>query len=128
VKAVGVNATARAHQVVQPLGHANEQRAHALGHGTAVVGLDDEMHVVALHREVHDPEALALLAELGEGTGDGPETPLRTEVPHPAARADGDVVRMARVDRRATPVRLPGPGLRRPTAPRTLLELLAREE
>lgn len=59
VKAIRVHATPRAHDSVQPLRHANEERAHTLGHRPTIIGLGHEVQVIPLHREVHDPKPLS---------------------------------------------------------------------
>ena len=49
-----------AHDGVERKGHAREKRAEAGAHRPAVVGLDDEVDVIVLHREVDGPEVGAV--------------------------------------------------------------------
>ena len=63
---VGKDAAAAAHQAIECPRHADGQPLHAAGERYLCVRLDDEMHVIALQREVHQAKALAY-APLTEG-------------------------------------------------------------
>jgi hypothetical protein len=86
------------------------------------------MQMIALHREVHDPKALARVAHLGERGRDRAEAALGTQVPDAAPHADRHVMRVPRVDGRTALMGKPGTDLFRPATTRALLELLSREE
>jgi len=57
------------------------------------VGLDDEVQVIALHREMHDAKVGALRG--ADGAGDGVEEPGRAEGGQVGARPQRDVDGMA---------------------------------
>lgn len=84
--------TARVHHDVEVARDTRDERAQAVAHRAAVIGLDDQVDVVVLHREVNDAEVLAPECAL-EGRANRPEAALAAEVPRAARDANGDVVR-----------------------------------
>lgn len=64
-----------AHDAIEAAGDARKKVAKAIAHRAAVVGLDDEMNVIVLNREVHHPKPAAAL-RTAERICYGPEAPL----------------------------------------------------
>lgn len=48
------------HDAIEPARRSREEGAEAIAHGPAIVGLDDEVHVVVLHRELDDSKSRAM--------------------------------------------------------------------
>ena len=63
------------HDAVEPARSPREKVAEAVAHRPAIIGLDDEVHVVVLHRELHDSKSGAMARAL-EGRGKRAEATL----------------------------------------------------
>src|SRR5882724_1392328 len=90
--AVGENRAVTVHDAVEPLGDANAESLHAAREAPLILGLDDQVDVIALHRKVGDshPEAIA---GRPEGLLDALEAATGTQIPDLPMHAPIDVDR-----------------------------------
>ena len=72
--AVSEDLAAALESAVEALGEANAETLQAAAQRVAVVGLDEEVDVIALDGEVHDAKAEAV-ASCGDGDAKGRESP-----------------------------------------------------
>src|SRR5206468_2722308 len=105
--AVGENTPPRAHDLVELLGDAHTEPLHAPSETVLIVGLDDQMDVIALDREVRDAHAEAV-AGGPERLFDAFEAAFGSEIPdvpaHPPIHVDGELSQ-------SLPFQVCGPGL-----------------
>jgi hypothetical protein len=98
VVAVGEYSASAIEGTVDGARHANGQALHASRERAAIRRLDDEMKVVALHRELHQPkaEALATLRERAAHETEErlPRRRAAAQRRQPALHAQGDVQRV----------------------------------
>ena len=106
VEAVGEDAPATLHQAVEALGDADRQALDGPREGAAVVGLDEQVDVVALDGELHDADREALRAPV-EGLLDHPETAPAAQAPDVVGHAQRHVHRQPPPELGARPVRDP---------------------
>ena len=92
VVAVGEHRPAPAKDAVQPPRHAHLEPLHRPPERDLVGRLDDEVEVIALHREMNEPEAEADAPQL-ERARNRPEAAVRPQVPDLAPHPAGDVQR-----------------------------------
>src|SRR5438132_4401054 len=92
VVAVGEDRPPAVHHLVQGAGHPHLEPLHRAPERHGVRRLDDVVHVVALHREVHQAEPEAL-ASARKRALEGAEAAMRPQVPDLLADPDGDVER-----------------------------------
>jgi len=95
VVAVGKDLAAPLHDPVEPPGHPHGKPLHPASETDLVNCLDDEMQVIALHREVDEPEA-APLPPTRKGATEGPEAPAAAQIPDLGPDAQGDMHRKPR--------------------------------
>src|SRR5690606_5646006 len=77
---------------VEPLHDADDEPARATRQRRLVDGLDEQMHVVALHREVNHLEgAVLLMREPRDDAADHAEDEIAAEGRRASARAERDV-------------------------------------
>ncbi len=108
MKTVCEDLTARAEQAIDRAREANPQALHTSGEDTAARSFHDQVHVVALDREVDDTKAAAQLGHVrssAHGLANDREERLLTEVREAVARAQGDVDRVGGVVSGPRPVR-----------------------
>ncbi len=92
------------HEAVHPDGDAARQRLHAARERRAVVRLDEEMQVVSLDGEVHDPDVRPA-GDTAQRHRDDGVAPARSQVPDVIAGAEGHVDGRPAVDLDPPPVR-----------------------
>jgi len=106
VVTVGEDGAPVAKRTMRGVGHANREALHASRERLLVVGLDDEVQVVRLHREVHHAKA-RLLAHGNRVAKRFEEQPITPEARQPFACPQSNVDRIAGEMRRAPSVRYP---------------------
>ena len=82
------------HERIDPSCEADFEPFDAARERTAIGGLDDEVHVIVLHREVRDANETAGV-RLPQRTLDEGEPALRAQIEHVAREPQGDVHRVA---------------------------------
>jgi hypothetical protein len=92
VIAIGEYGSAAAHDPVERARHPHLQAFHGAPQALRIEGLYDVVHVVALHREVHQAEAKPF-APARKGVAQGAKASVRAQVPDLATDPDGDVQR-----------------------------------
>ena len=92
VIAIGEYGSAAAHDAVERARHPHLQAFHRAPQALRIGGLDDVVHVVALHREVHQAEAEPF-ASARKGVAQSAKATVRAQVPHLATDPDGHVQR-----------------------------------
>ena len=83
------------HERVDPTREADLETLDSARERAAIGGLDDEMEVIVLHREVNDANETADVG-LAQRALDEGEPALRAQIEHVAREPQGDVNRMAR--------------------------------
>jgi len=111
---VGEHGTVTSHHLVQPSGGRDGEALHGAPERTAVLGLDEHMDVVVLDREMGDAR-VEPSEDLEERLLNARVAAARSELPNVAPHAEGDVERVADVDR-AGQMRNAGSGLARTPA------------
>lgn len=77
VIAIGEEAPAGAHHLVDALRDSDLEGADTIGHRAAVVGLEEQVEMIAEHSELHHAEAIAK-ADSTDGALNRPEATLAT--------------------------------------------------
>ncbi len=103
---VGDDGAPSLHHAVQLLGDAHREPLHTPRQRLRVLGLDDQVDVIALHRKLVEPKAKLLLAG-DERLANGPKAPLAAQVPNLAPHTHRHMHRQL-PQRRPPQVRHPG--------------------
>ena len=91
--AVGKDIAPALHHPVQPTGESDREPLNAPRELLRRFRLDDQVQVVALHREMHECESVALLPSR-ERARNGPEASPAPQVPYFLPHSQRDVHRM----------------------------------
>ena len=105
--------TPAAERAVEPAGQPNLEADHPAGQASRTASLDDEVQVIRLHAELDHAEVRPMPTGEDRRAHD-PHRPMTAQRPHPVDHPQCDVLRKARREALASPVRDPGPPRRPP--------------